>query len=585
MTIIYAKDRGIRPGEDITRALYGMLDSSENDVTYLFEPGDYFFSPIPELERDYRISNSDVMPFRKLGILIKEKKNLTLDFSGARLWFSGHMQPFTLDRCENVTVRNCVIDWKKPLVAEGIVTAFTDTYIDMKVDGHLFPHRMKDNWLEFDTGNDEWYPLTKWSQIQFDGQTRTVRRASGDKFQPTKIEPLGDDVYRFYAARTETAVGNIFVLRHNDRIHAGIFCEKCRNTVIEDVTVYSCGGLGCLSQFCENLTYRRVHFIPNTAAGRKISNGRDDGMHITCCSGRVTITECTFAGLMDDPINVHSCCVTACKVLDDHTLQCKYRHPQACGFHYWAEAGDTIVFIERKHMSPVGKAVASSYTLSDDDYMTFTLSFDAPLPAELLALAADPEALALDNLSHTAEFVCEKNRFGSCRARGILVSTPKAVRIRENYFASSGSAILVAGDSNYWFESGACHDVEISRNVFSDVCLTSEYQFGEGVISVCPVVPEPLPEKPFHSNITIRDNVFDTADTPVLYAFSTEGLTFAGNRIFKSPAAEKWHPGSARIRLSYCSHVLIRDNDWIGSFGINGLDAGHCTDVFCADKL
>ncbi len=142
MNVIYAKDRGIRPGEDITRALYGMLDSSENDVTYLFEPGDYFFSPIPELERDYRISNSDVMPIRKLGILIKEIKNLTLDFSGARLWFSGHMQPFTLDRCDNVTVRNCVIDWKKPLVAEGIVTAFTDTYIDMKVDGRLFPLRM-----------------------------------------------------------------------------------------------------------------------------------------------------------------------------------------------------------------------------------------------------------------------------------------------------------------------------------------------------------------------------------------------------------------------------------------------------------
>lgn len=36
----------------------------------------------------------------------------------------------------------------------------------------------------------------------------------------------------------------------------------------------------------------------------------------------------------------------------------------------------------------------------------------------------------------------------SCRARGILVSTPGKVLIERNYFESSGSAILIAGDAN-----------------------------------------------------------------------------------------------------------------------------------------
>jgi len=288
-------------------------------------------------------------------------------------------------------------------------------------------------------------------------------------------------------------------------------------------------------------------------------------MHITCNSGTVTITECTFLGLMDDPINVHSCCVTSDEVVNDRTLRCKYRHHQACGFHYWAEAGDTIAFIERKHMSQAGEAKVVSYTLEDKD--TFTLTFDAPLPAEILALAEAGEALALDNLTHTAAFICTKNRFGSCRARGILVSTPQPVRIAENYFSSSGSAILVAGDSNYWFESGECHDVEIVDNVFTDVCLSSMYQFCDGMISICPVVPEPDVNLPFHKHIRIVGNTFDSPDTPVLYAYSCADLVFTGNRIFHSPCAPKWHPGDWRIRLDHVKDAVLADNLWVGDFG------------------
>ena len=143
----------------------------------------------------------------------------------------------------------------------------------------------------------------------------------------------------------------------------------------------------------------------------------------------------------------------------------------------------------------------------------------------------------------------------------------KPVRIRNNYFESSGSAILVAGDANGWFESGECRDVEIAGNVFTDSCLSSMYQFCEGVISVCPVVPAPDREHPFHKNIRIHDNVFDSPDVPVLYAFSCDGLTFAGNRIYKSPRAEKWHPGRAMSRLEFCKNAVIGENTWTGDFG------------------
>ena len=128
------------------------------------------------------------------------------------------------------------------------------------------------------------------------------------------------------------------------------------------------------------------------------------------------------------------------------------------------------------------------------------------------------------------------------------------------------TAILVAGDSNYWFESGECHDVEIAHNVFTDACLGSYYQFCDGVISISPVVPKPRTDLPYHKNIRIHDNLFDTVGVPVLYAFSCGGLEFTNNRIFKSYASTKWHQNDCRIKLRYCVDADVSGNEWIGKF-------------------
>lgn len=564
MKIIELKKEGIYTETDITLKLAQLFSENPKDTTFVFENGNYYFSPHEEMEYDYRLSNSDRIPVRKLGIWLKNMKNCVLQGNGAKLFFSGHMQPITLDTCENIKVTGFEIDWKKPLVAEGTVVAYDESHIDMYIDPKLYPHRLNNQWLEFDTGNEEWYPLHKGSQIQFDENTGTVRQNSGDKFRPQEIQALGNSIYRFVAKYTDTAIGNVFVLRHNERLHAGIFAEKCKNVLFSDINVYSCGGLGCLAQFCEDMTYQRVHFIPNTKIGRKIANGRDDGMHITCCSGVTTITECTFMGLMDDPINVHSCCVLTEKMMDEKTIQCKYAHNQAFGFYYWAKAGDEIVFIDKKNLSKIATVKVEAYEL--DGLESFHLVFEEVLPEEVRKRLEKGEVLAVDNLSNTTAFVCTKNRFGSCRARGVLISTPQPVRIEENYFASSGTAILVAGDANYWYESGECHDVEIKNNVFTDACLSSEYQFCEGIISICPEIPVPELDKPFHKNIRIIENVFDTDNKTVVYGFSCLGLTFAGNRIYKSTWTSKTNAAEAAIRLRYCSSVVIKDNCWIGKF-------------------
>jgi len=565
MKRIILSQNGILPNTDITEALYQLFCDHTSNTEFVFENADYYFSKKDTLRFDYSLSNTTELPERTLGIWFKNMNSCVLEGNGARFWFEGHMQPLTLDNCENISVKDITINWKKPLVAEGTVLASTDTYADVYISPENFPHRLNNEWLEFDVGGGEWYELCNRSQIIFEPHFRTVRRKTGDSFWIKNITACEErNVYRFWLHGFSGAeVGDILVLRHNERYHAGIFTERCKNISFENIIVHSCGGLGCLSQFCEDITYKQMHFIPDRSSGRVITNGRDDGMNITCNKGKITITECTFIGLMDDPINVHGCSVTAEEVVDAKTLKCHYKHEQAKGFLYWATAGDEIAFIDRDNMSRLASFKVNSYNLENRD--TFTLEFEKELPESILKLVEDGK-IALENLTNTAEVVCTKNRFGSCRARGILISTPKPVLIENNYFESSGSAILVAGDANNWFESGECNDVMIRNNTFTNACLTSDYEFCQGIISICPTIPNPEIDKPFHKNITIENNVFDTSDTQVLYAFSCENLQFSNNVIFKSNAAEKWHPSNSKITLSYCVDSRIEGNTFVGKF-------------------
>ena len=81
-------------------------------------------------------------------------------------------------------------------------------------------------------------------------------------------------------------------------------------------------------------------------------------------------------------------------------------------------------------------------------------------------------------------------------------------------------------------------NVTIRGNVFGAACLSSPYQFGEGVISILPEIPKPDPPFPFHRNIRIEGNEFHPSDYPVLYAKSVDGLTFSARPDRAGGAAE-----------------------------------------------
>ena len=88
-----------------------------------------------------------------------------------------------------------------------------------------------------------------------------------------------------------------------------------------------------------------------------------------------------------------------------------------------------------------------------------------------------------ENITWTPEVIFSNNTIRNNRARGSLFSTPKRVVCEGNLFDHThGTAILLCGDSNGWYETGACRDVTIRNNRFVNA-LTANYQFTNAVIS------------------------------------------------------------------------------------------------------
>lgn len=558
--IIYLKDFGLRntKKKDCNKFINEAIKTIDpgKPTKLVFTRGEYHFYPEESNKRSYFESNTtDVNP-RNCAFLFESMGNLVIDGNGSNLIFHDQMQPFTFDKCKNVVLRNINIDWEQPLIAQAEVLAVSEKSIKVNINLKESPYRIEEGKLFFGTSKTN---LSQWkSTMEFDRDGRFVVPQTGDwgclgrgweNYLAEDILPGVIEINLPFLRKP--AVGNYLIMRHAERIHSGIFIQDSKNITIENVNLYHATGLGILAQFSQDLTFNQYRAIPNKSKNRYFGGG-DDGIQVSNCKGKITINDCEFAGLMDDPINVHGTSVQVIEILSEKQLKCRFMHHQSVGLT-WGHAGDKISFIENSRMNSIGTCQVERFKPIDNE--TFLLSFKTAVPKGLEVNDA------LENLTWSPDLTITNSKFKSCRARGILVSTPGKVVIENNTFESSGSAILIAGDANNWFESGAVNDVLIKNNVFTELCNTSSYQFCEGIISVYPEIPV-LDEKtpPFHKNISIENNEFHPFDYPVLFARSVDGISFSNNRVTRSTRFESYHKRKYTFTFEACKKATISNN-------------------------
>jgi hypothetical protein len=555
---IVVTDYGVEPGSRVN-AVPGVQRALEAcralpQSTLVFPKGRYDFWPDHCVERAYHESNTHDLNPKTLAILIEDIAGLTLEGSGSLFVFHGQVQPFTIDRSRDITIRNVGIDWDIPLTAQGKVVDGSDHHLDVQIDVCESPYVIENGQLVF---VGEGWKSPWWGTIEFDPVRRIVMPQTADavfggNWEYTAAE-LGRGLVRLtHHFKRTPPKGNVLILRHNPRKHAGMFLINSRNIELAGIGLYHTGGLGILAQFCENLTVRDSNVVPNPDKDRFFS-GHDDGVHVSNCRGLISITHCRFAGLMDDPINIHGTSVRIIEKSAPDRLVCQFMHRESTGLD-WCHVGDAVGFVRHDTLGTAGHGVIKAFKVCDQ--FQFEVTFEEAVPAEISA------GDALENLTWMPDLHVKGCWFGSCRARGPLVSTPGRVIVEDSIFESSGSAILIAGDANGWYESGGVRNVVIRNNEFRAPCMTSLYQFTEAIISIYPEIPVLNEDTPaYHWSIAIVGNTFHAFDYPVLFARSVEGLLFKDNRILRSRDFEPFHERQATFWLQACRNVEITGNE------------------------
>lgn len=533
-------------------------------VILRFPGGRYEFHEKGAAVREYYISNHDQTNPKKVGIALEDMKNLTLDGQGSEFVFHGRMLPVSLLRSENCLLKNFSIDFENPHIAQVKIVE------NDPQDGIVFEPAP---WVDYRIAKDSifeaygegWTMRHSWG-IAFDGDTKHLVYNTSDIGCPTKgaseVAPRRIHAPGWKDARL--VPGTVVAMRGWGRPTPGIFLSHDVNTTIENVKVHYAEGMGLLAQLCENITLEKFGVCLKGDADPRYFTTQADATHFSGCKGKIVSCNGLYEGMMDDAINVHGTYLKVVKRVDDRTLVGRYMHGQSWGFE-WGCPGDEVQFIRSNTMELVGKQNKIISIRPYDKEQTegareFLITFQEPVDQVI----NEQSGFGIENLTWTPEVLFSGNVIRNNRARGSLFSTPRKTIVENNLFDhTSGAAILLCGDCNGWFETGACRHVIIRKNRFVNA-LTNLFQFTNAVISIYPEIPDLKGQQQyFHGGpeggIVIEDNEFETFDAPILYAKSVDGLVFRNNTIKLNTEYKPFHPNRNRFWLERVTNVTIAE--------------------------
>lgn len=533
-------------------------------VILRFPEGRYEFHEKGAAVREYYISNHDQTNPKKVGIALEDMKNLTLDGQGSEFVFHGRMLPVSLLRSENCLLKNFSIDFENPHIAQVKIVE------NDPQDGIVFEPAP---WVDYRIAKDSifeaygegWTMRHSWG-IAFDGDTKHLVYNTSDIGCPTKgaseVAPRRIHAPGWKDARL--VPGTVVAMRGWGRPTPGIFLSHDVNTTIENVKVHYAEGMGLLAQLCENITLEKFGVCLKGDADPRYFTTQADATHFSGCKGKIVSCNGLYEGMMDDAINVHGTYLKVVKRVDDRTLVGRYMHGQSWGFE-WGCPGDEVQFIRSNTMELVGKQNKIISIRPYDKEQTegareFLITFQEPVDQVINGQSG----FGIENLTWTPEVLFSGNVIRNNRARGSLFSTPRKTIVENNLFDhTSGAAILLCGDCNGWFETGACRHVIIRKNRFVNA-LTNLFQFTNAVISIYPEIPDLKGQQQyFHGGpeggIVIEDNEFETFDAPILYAKSVDGLVFRNNTIKLNTEYKPFHPNRNRFWLERVTNVTIAE--------------------------
>lgn len=478
--------------------------------------------------------------YRNAAIFLKNKKNIVIDGNGATMLIHGKMTPMLFDVCENVTVRNLCVDYACPTMSEFTVISADGESCVIRINPECL-FRIEGNEIIWHgeqslSGEPYWEDSCCGNRRHIKildrkiGQCRDFKR-SDMCFK--KIERIDEVTLRLYPENPEADFREdcVFQTRNIVRDQTGSLFQRCRNLVFEDMRIKFMHGLGIVSQFCENVTFRNCDLTPGN--GRTVASTADF-FQFSGCRGKLIIENCKAWGAHDDYINVHGTHLRIVEINNDESsMVVRFMHDETWGMQAF-EIGDELEFIKWDTLIPYAKTTVSDYERINDTDIKLIVSGSLP------QIEVDKDVV--ENATWTPDLKVSGCDFGVTAGRGILCTTRGEVVIENNRFSNLwGPALLIEDDCNFWFESGYTRKIIFRNNTVSGCDYGKTWQ-GAHVIRYTPKVMNENSQEFVHGKLVLCGNRFENpieAEHSLWFEYLAEAEIC--DNIFDAPYSVKTH--------------------------------------------
>ena len=496
-----------------------------NELCLIFKNAESGNDVVLEKERTYHVCQDDSFELtgyyctntarksenrsglRRTALYLKDKKDITIQGNGAKIIVHGKMTPFLFDKCENITVKDLTIDYACPTMSEFTVLSNENGVCEIKINDECL-YDVKKNDLIWHgevgkNGKHYWsdsYIANKRHIKLLKPDTKLFMDYSRKDIEFEAIEDMGNNILRVTLKNKDVyfPVGSVIQTRNIVRDQTGALFQRCKNLNFENLHIKFMHGLGMVSQFCENVTYKNCDFTP---AKNRTAASTADFFQFSGCKGQLTIDSVKAFGAHDDYVNVHG---THLRIIKKNKRQksitVRFMHHESWGFQAF-ETDDNIEFIRWNTLKPYDKSKVLSYKrLNDTD---IRLYLDRNIPDDII-IGKD----VVENATWTPDLTVKNCDFGLTCGRGILCTTRGKVIIENNRFKNVwGPALLIEDDCNFWFESGYTTEI-IFRNNIVDGCDYIKMYDGSPVIRYSPKVMDENSKEFVHGKLIVEGNTF-----------------------------------------------------------------------------
>lgn len=447
-------------------------------------------------------------------------KNVTLDFGGAILTLHGRIQPFVIDECENVTIKNVTVEYERSFHTEFEIIDRRGEELYLR-PLEKFPCRVENGYLIPYGRHRENRDLNKGDMFLqvFDTQTCDGRGLTvgviGEEIVEGETPPCVVEHFRVREEGDAVVLTGKFpenwdntmtiILSHEMRDVSSIYLCRSVGVTISDYRILNGAGMGVLGMYTRDITVERMMLRRDGLSHGVIANVAD-AVHLIACSGSIVLRDSVFEGMVDDALNVHSNYVEV-EEADGNVLKI-HRHKEShyidANFKLFG-AGDVISVQRGVTMEERGTAVIKDIRVTDKYHLEFTV--DRQIAAE----SGD----TVENLSTQPELTIENCVFDKANSH-LRIQTRGKSRVRRCRIALP---LLLTGDKNYWRESSPVCDLVIED---------CDFIGPRGEIRVCPEGFEYTDSVPFyHSNVSVIGCRFDKPDA--IDAIFTDNITLRDN--------------------------------------------------------